>query len=59
MLFRYGGMFDHNFYKLTAESFQRKIFEIAQHLAKLWEKISCLKRPACWGTVLLKGEELT
>jgi len=35
-----------------------RIFEIAQHLAKLWGKVNCLNRPVRWGTVLLKDEEL-
>jgi len=35
-----------------------RIFEIAQHLAKLWGKVDCLKRPVRRDTVQLKDEEL-
>jgi len=36
----------------------KRIFKIAQHLAKLWGKVDCLKHPVRQNTVLLKSEEL-
>jgi len=34
-----------------------RIFKIAQHLATLWGKADCLKRPVRRGTVLLTDEK--
>jgi len=42
----------------TAKSVLKKNYKIIQHLANLWGKVHCLKRPVRWGTVLLKDEKL-
>jgi len=57
--FRSGGTSDQYFItNLLPNLCWKTVFNIAQHVANIWGKVDCLKRPVRRCNVLLKDEEL-